>query len=280
MEILGQILKAFEDDNFGSLLQAAAAFVIGLVIIKIILITVRKVLARSAIDSVLYKFIINSIKIICFIVLILTVLNWVGVPTSTLVTVIAAAGAAIALAVKDSLSNFAGGLLIMVNKPFSQGDYIEVDINDITGKVQEIDLLYSKLITFDNKIISIPNSILANNAVTNYSGADARRIDIQVGAGYDCDIDKVKSVIRKVIDGSDYFHRDPEPVIGVSEYADSAVIYDTFVWCDTDIYYDARYYLLENIKKSFDSEGIDIPYPQIVVHVDDDGAGRAPADER
>ena len=258
------ILNAFSNETFGSLLRAAAIFVIGLVVIKIILAATRHVLKRSTLDGVLYSFIINCIKVVCVIVLVITVLGYIGVPTSTFVTVIAAAGAAIALAVQDSLSNFAAGILILINKPFSQGDLIEC--NGTSGKVQKIDLLYSTLKTFDNKIISMPNSVIAGNTVTNYSGADKRRIDIKAGVGYDSDIDHVKSVIKEVLDSSDYFDKERAPIIGVAELADSSVNIDVMVWCDTSLYYDAKYYLLENLKKAFDREGIDIPYPQLVVH--------------
>ena len=267
MEVWNTIVNAFKNENFGTLLQAAAIFCIGLIIIKIIMVATRHMLSRSRIDSVLYSFVQNSIKVLCLMILIITVLGYVGVPTSTFVTVIAAAGAAIALAIKDTLGNFAGGLLIILNKPFSKGDFIEC--SGVTGKVQQIDLMYSRLQTFDNKLISMPNAILANNTVINYSGAEKRRVDVCIGVGYDSDIDYVKSVIKRVIDSSDYFDREPVPIIGVSEYADSSINVDVMAWCDTSLYYDAKYYLLENLKKEFDYEGIEIPFPQIVVHTAD-----------
>ncbi|MGI6206483.1 MAG: mechanosensitive ion channel family protein [Anaerovoracaceae bacterium] len=270
MEVWNTIVNAFRDENFGTWLQAAAIFVVGLVIIKILLTVTRHVLNKSTIDSVLYTFIINCVKILCMVILIITVLGYLGVPTSTFVTVVAAAGAAIALAVKDTLGNFAGGLLIILNKPFSKGDLIEC--NGVTGKVQQIDLMFSTLQTFDNKIITIPNAILANNTLINYSGMDRRRIDIKIGVSYDSDIDHVKTVIKSVLDSSDYFYKDPEPIIGVADYSDSSIDVDVMVWCDTSLYYDAKYYLLENLKKSFDREGIDIPYPQVVVHTAPGGA--------
>ena len=161
MEVWNTIVNAFKNENFGTLLQAAAIFCIGLIIIKIIMVATRHMLSRSRIDSVLYSFVQNSIKVLCLMILIITVLGYVGVPTSTFVTVIAAAGAAIALAIKDTLGNFAGGLLIILNKPFSKGDFIEC--SGVTGKVQQIDLMYSRLQTFDNKLISMPNAILANS---------------------------------------------------------------------------------------------------------------------
>lgn len=266
MNTIQTLIDIIRSGSFQTLLQAAACFLIGLIVIRIVLRLIEPVLQRSRLDPVLHSFIINCVKVACYSILVITALNLAGIPTSTFITVLAAAGAAVALAIKDSLSNFAGGILILISKPFSRGDLVEC--NGVTGKVDEIDLLYSRLITFDNKRICMPNSILANNAIINYSGEDLRRIDLKVSAGYDDDIDHVKSVIRSVIEGSDYFRRDPAPMIGVSEYADSAVIYDAFAWCETDSFFDARYYLLENIKKAFDREGIQIPYQQIVVHIE------------
>ena len=264
MDWFYEVLNKLESSSVQTLLQAGLALLIGLIAIKILIVVIRGMMAKSGIDSVLYTFILNCIKIACLIVLALSVLNYAGFPTSSLLTVLAAAGAAIALAGKDSLSNFVGGLLIIFNKPFSKGDLIEV--SGISGKVHEIDLLYSRLITYNNQQISIPNSILANNTLINYFGAEDRRVDVKMSASYDADIDHVKSVIRRVIDEGEIFTHEKEPLIGVSSYGDNAVEYDAFAWCRSDDYFEARYYLLEHLKKAFDEEGIEIPYPQLTVH--------------
>ena len=270
-------LRQFEDmlDNYriGTLIEMAIVLLIGLILIKILLVITRRMLTRSMIDSVLYTFILNCVKVACLIILVITVLSVAGIPTSTFITVLAAAGAAIALAVQDSLSNFAGGLLILLSKPFVRGDLIES--GGITGKVQEINLLYSRLVTYDNKIICMPNSALANNTLINYFGADLRRIDVKVGVSYQSDIDKVKSVIMQVIENTEILLSEPKPMVGVSDLADSAVIYDAFTWCRSDDYFQARYSLYENLKKAFDREGIEIPYPQIVLHADGMTEGNA-----
>lgn len=264
MNFLTEFVMRIANSSAKTLCIAVLLMIAGLIGIKILLTVVRRVLAHSVIDSVLYKFILNCIRVVCLVVLVTSVLNYMGLPMTSLLTVLAAAGAAIALAIKDSLSNFVGGILIMINKPFSRGDLIE--INGVSGKVYEIDLLYSKLITYNNQHISIPNSIIANNTLINYFGAEDRRIDVKMSASYDADIDHVKAVIRRVIDEGDYFIKEREPLVGVSSYGDSAVIYDAFAWCRSDDYFDARYYLLEHLKKAFDREGIEIPYSQIVIH--------------
>ena len=264
MDILHQFQDFVDNSSAGVLVQAVVVLLIGLIAIKILLRVTRKVLARTLIDSALYTFIVNTIKVISLAILIVTVLSLLGIPTSTFVTVIAAVGAAVALAVQDSLSNFAGGLLIMISKPFVRGDLIES--GGIMGKVQEIDLLYSKLITYDNKIICMPNSVLANNTLINYFGQELRRIDLKVGVSYEADIDHVKTVIRQVIESSDLLLTEPAPMIGVSDFADSGIIYDAFAWCRSEQFFDAKFGFYENLKKAFDREGIEIPYPQVVVH--------------
>lgn len=264
MDIFRQFQNFMENSSLSRLIQIAAALVIGLVMIKIVLIFTRRVLNRSPIDSVLYTFIINCVKIASLVLLAITLLSLAGVPTSSFLTVLAAAGAAVALAVKESLSHFAGGLLILVNKPFSKGDLIEC--SGVTGKVQEINLLSSKLVTFDNRIIYVPNSILANTTLINYSGADVRRIDLKVGIGYDAEPERVIAVLRQALESSEYFLREPEPLIGISDYGASDVVYDAFGWCKTEDYFPARYDFYQRIKAALDRENLDIPYTQIVLH--------------
>lgn len=273
MDILNKFREYIENFNIGLLIEVAALFLIGLLVIKILLKLIKDMLERSKIDSSLYSFITKSIKIICLILLLITILSLLGIPTSSFVTVIAAVGAAIALALQDSLSNFAGGLLIMISKPFSRGDLIES--NGITGKVQEIGLLYSRLITYDNKIICMPNSMLANNTLINYFGIELRRIDLKISVSYDAEIEHVKSVMNQVVEDSDLLLSDPAPVFGVSDLSDSGIVFDVFVWCMSDHFFTARYSLYENLKKAFDREGIEIPYPQVVVHP----AGNAETEE-
>lgn len=245
------------------IITVAVIIIMGLIIMKILLHLVTKALSHSRLDDVLHGFILSSIKVVGFILLGLTILGYVGIPMTPFVTMLGAGGAAIALALKDSLGNFAGGVLIMLNQPFKKGDFIECD--GITGRVQEINLLYSTL-TSPNKVISMPNGILANHTLVNFSEKEYRRVDCHFGIGYDSDIDKAKEIIRSVIDGCEYFTKERNPGIGVSEHADSAVIIDALAWCRNDDYYAAKYYLLEEVKKQFDLAGIEIPFPQVTVH--------------
>ena len=264
MDTIDQIKDYLQTGSLNSLVQAAATLIIGLIVIKIILKLTRRALNRSSVDSVLYTFIVNCVKIICLILLLMTVLSILGFPTSSFLTILAAASAAVALAVKDSLGNFVGGLLILVSKPFSKGDLIES--NNMIGKVQEINLLYSRLVTFDNRIISVPNSALANSTLINHSAAGIRRVDLKVGVGYEADPDRVTGILRKALERSEYLLSEPKPVIGISDYGDSAVVYDAFGWCGAEDYFNARYDFYKQIKIELERENLDIPYSQIVVH--------------
>ena len=264
MDILKLIDDFMNSKLVSQIVGSIIILILGLIAIKIVERVLRKGLKRSKLDGVLHTFIINTAKVILYIVLLVTVLGQLGVKTTTFITMLGACGAAIALALKDSLSNFAGGILIIVNKPFVKGDLI--DACGVSGKVEKIDLLYSTLITGDNKVISIPNGSLAADVVVNYSEANLRRIDCKFGIGYDADIAQAKSIIASIIEKSPLLLSDPEPVIGVTNHGDNAVELDVFVWCKTDDYHPARYGLYEDVKNAFDANGVSIPYPQVVVH--------------
>ncbi len=261
-----RMLDPSGDSLLSRIIACVIILAVGLIAIKIIVKLVRKALYHSRLDGVLYTFILNCIRIVFFILLIITVLSSLGVSTTSFITVLGACGAAVALALRDSLSNFAGGILIMLNQPFSKGDYIES--NGLEGKVHEIDLMYSKLITLDNKIISIPNGLIINSTIVNYSQQENRRIDCKFSIGYSSDIEKAKAVIASIINESSYYLSTPEPIIGVSAHGDSSVVLDTLVWCKNEDYFPARYHLYEQVKLEFDDCGIEIPFPQCTVHFD------------
>ena len=258
---------------FGSatekILLSGFIIVTAIIIMKIILHIVRKVMDKTSVEKVLYTFVENFIKVLFWIMIIVTILGILGVPTTTFVTVIGACGAAIALALRESLANFAGGILIILNKPFATDDLIEmVEISNTLGRVKRIDLLYSILTTPDNRVITVPNGLLTNHVVINHSRADRRRVDCQFHIDYTSDIDRAREVISRIINENPIFLTDPESVIGVSAHGDNAIVIDVFVWCNTDDYYTGKYYLMEKVKLAFDEEGIEIPYPHLKVQCD------------
>ncbi len=244
---------------------AAAIVVIGYIIINVLSRILRKALSKSRVDDALIPFGVNCMRIFLWILIFVTALSTMGIPPTAFLTAIGAAGVAIALALKDSLGNFAGGILIILTKPFSKGDYIED--YQTSGKVDKIDLLYTTLTTFDNKTITIPNGKLANSTVVNFTRAENRRVDCTFGIGYVDDISLAKSVLLQVAKSNEKIFSDPPPIIGVANHDESRIAMDLKVWCATDDYWDVKYYLEEHVKLAFDDEGITIPYRQIDLHM-------------
>ncbi len=263
------IEKFFESDKpieMGLLILNLVITVgIGLLVIKIILHFTRRALKRSSLDAVLYKFIVNAVKAVCLIVLATMCLGILGVQMSTIVAVLGAAGAAIALALKDSLANIAGGVMIIITKPFIRDDYI--DIGDVSGKVKDIDLFLTTLRTYDNKTITVPNGLVNTSILVNHSREDMRRVDCQFGISYETDLTKVKDLMRGICRDSELILDEPEATIGVSKLDDSSVLMDMLAWCRTDDYWEVKYFLEEEVKKVFDENGIDMPYPQMEVRL-------------
>lgn len=238
---------------------------VGYVLMKVILRIMKKALEHSKTDPVLYAFFLNSARVVMWITILLTALNYLGIPPTAFLTVVGAAGVAVALALKDSLGNFAGGILIIITKPFSRGDFIE-DLQ-ISGKVQEIDLLYTTLTTFDNKIITVPNGKLANSTIINYTRAENRRVDCTFTIGYESDIAQVKDILLTVAEEDDRIFKEPGPIVGVASHEDNAIAMDFKVWCKTEDYWDVFYFIQEQVKLAFDVAEINIPFPQMDVHI-------------
>lgn len=237
----------------------------GWLIIRLIVRIARKALEKTSLDPVLYRFILKILRIVLWIVLVLTLMERFGFQIGSLITVLAAAGAAIALALKDSLANVAGGIMILINKPFSQDDYI--DIAGTSGKVQDIDLFVTHLNTYDNKVITIPNGLVNTSVLVNYTTKNRRRVDCCFGIGYEDDIQKAKDILAAIAESNPDIFSDPPPIIGVAGQNDNCVSIDLKVWCETDNYWDVKYFLEENVKLAFDEAGITIPFPQMDVHI-------------
>jgi small conductance mechanosensitive channel len=257
MELLGE--KLFD------LAMAAVILLIGVVLIKLILRFTRKILEKSSLDESVYLFITRATKVALWAVLIIAILTMIGIPAASLVTVLGAGGAAIALALKDSLGNVAGGILILINKPFVKGDTIELAGD--TGVVDSIDLMSTQLHTFDNKVVTVPNGTITTSVLINYSKEEFRRVDCQFSIGYDADITQAKELLYNVVICSEQILRDREPVIGVAEQGESGILLDLKVWCSTSDYFDVKYYLEENVKIAFDEAGVNIPYNTMDVHI-------------
>ncbi|MCL1982476.1 MAG: mechanosensitive ion channel family protein [Clostridiales bacterium] len=245
-------------------LIVAAILLLGWAAVKIISKTLTKTLKKTALDPTLHKFINNITVTVCWIVLIGVALPVVGVSLSAFLTMLGVAGAAIALALKDSLGNIAGGIIVIVSKPFKKGDIVET--GGATGKVDEIGLLFTTLLTADNKIVYIPNGKLSTSTITNCSSERNRRVDCRFGIGSASSISKAKEVLAVIAEQSDLILKDPAPVIGIAEHSEGIVFIDMKVWCRTGDSVDVRYFLEENVKIAFDEAGIEMQAPNIIVH--------------
>ena len=246
-------------------ISALVVLLAGLLLIKLILGIVKKTLEKTALDGAIHTFVVSALRIVLYIILVVVLLGVLEVPTTPLVTVLGAGGAAIALALKDSLGNIAGGLLLLINQPFKKGD--EIDIAGNYGEGDGIDLFVTTLRTYDNKVITIPNGTINTSVIVNYSRRDSRRVDCKFGISYDSDLALAKSVLLRVAQSNPDIFEDPAPFIGVASHGDSAVILDLRVWCNTEKYYEVKYALTEQVKLAFDEADISIPYPQMDVHV-------------
>lgn len=247
------------------LLVAVVILLVGYALIRIIIKIIRKAMEKSRLDPALHTFILNSVRIVLWVMLAVMILGSLNVPTAPLVTVLGAAGAAVVLALKDSLGNFAGGILILMNKPFHKGDHIQTP--DAEGKVEQIDLLYTTLKTFNNTVIVIPNGLLSNTAVKNYTKEPIRRVDCSFAVDYGTDLAQAKEILLTVAAQDPRVLKDPAADAWVEAQKDSAVELTLKVWCNTEDYWSVKYDMEEQVKLAFDVAGINIPFPQMDVHV-------------
>lgn len=248
-----------------SLVFALIFLLIGFFLIRQIMRIIRRAIERSNIDRIMASFLRSIIQIVLYIILFVIVLSLLDVPMDSIVAVIASAGVAVALALKDSLSNLAGGFIILFSKPLNAGDTIEVD--GTIGKVEAINILYTRMVTPDNSTVYIPNGIVSSNKIINYTSKDMRRIDLMFGISYEDDIDKARRVILKTVEIIPIALQDPVPEVFVSGHDSSAVTLRLQVWVKSENYWSLYYRLMEDVKKAFDREGISIPFPQMDVHI-------------
>lgn len=247
------------------LISAIAIFLIGKWIAKLLTKMLKKAMAKADIEDTLEHFLGNMLYYTLLTVVIIATINQLGVQTTSLLAVVGAAGLAIGLALQGSLANFASGVMIVAFRPYKVGDVIEA--GGVTGKVEEVQIFTTVLKTPDNKRIIIPNSQVMAAEITNYSANPTRRVDLVAGCGYDDDVDKVRKVLKKIIDDDQRILDDPAPTIAISELADSSVNFIVRPWVNSADYWDVYFDVTEQIKKRFDEEGIAIPYPQRDVHV-------------
>ena len=259
-----EILVVYAPKVIGALIT----LVIGLWLIKVIVKKVRKTMQKRGVDVSLVPFLSTLLAIILKILLFLTVVGMVGVEATSFVAIIGAAGLAIGLALQGTLQNFAGGVVLLILKPFRVGDV--VDVQGYLGIVKEIQIFYTIVNTFDNKVVYLPNGSLANSDMTNLSQEEDRRNEWMIGIGYGDDVDKAKKIIRRLIDEDKRIFQDPEPFLALHSLGDSSVNIVVRTWSKASDLWPVKFDMNEKIYNEFAKEGINIPFPQMDVHLHKD----------
>jgi small conductance mechanosensitive channel len=249
----------------GKLLAALAIFIIGRIVARAMANWVKRLCKKGGIDETLGDFLSNISYVILMALVILTALSAVGVPTTNFLAIIGAAGLAMGLALKDSLSNFAAGVMLVFFRPFKAGDFVEA--GGAAGTVDSIRMFNTVIVTGDNKVVTIPNSLIYSDTIVNFSARTTRRIDLVIGVGYNDDIGQAFEVIRNVLRGEERILKDPETKLLVLELGASSVDLAVRPWVTSADYGGTRSDLLKNIKQGLDGAGISIPYPQQDVHI-------------
>ena len=247
---------------------ALIGFLIYRSVVKSICKKLDKRLKKKNVDETLRKVSLPWLRRILVFIGFACVLAYLGIETSSIAAAITSVGLTIGLALQGSLSNFAGGVIIIIMRPYKIGDFIECDGN--SGTVEDIKLFYTYLRTGDNKIVVIPNGVAGNRTVTNYSVKDTRRNDLVFSISYDCDFEKAKQLIKECMDKNEIILQDPAPFINIKEHSASSIDILARYYTKSDDYWTAHWYMLEAVKKTFDENGISIPYPQLDVHVKND----------
>lgn len=247
------------------LLAAVAILVFGRITVNLIRKFIVRIMRRRKIEETITSFTASLSYTLLWIFVILAALASLGVETTSFMTVIGAAGLAIGLALQGSLSNFAAGFLLIIFRPFKVGDFVE--ISKVTGIIDKISIFTTEFLTPDNKREIVPNSSIMNGIIINYTAEDKRRIDLTIGVGYESDLQQVKEVIKSVIDNHKKILKDPEPMVRLGKMNDSSLDFIVRAWVQTKDYWDVFFDLNEEIKLALDKAKINIPYPQMDVHL-------------
>ena len=270
VSIVGQYIQKLTDwcmSKLGSIVVAVIFMVVCFKLVKLLLRILRKSFERSKLDPSVAGFFISAVKIVLNVLIVLTAASIVGFQITSFITILGTAGVTLGLALQGSLSNLAGGLLILILKPFRVGDYIVENNTHCEGTVVSIDIFYTRLITFDNKSVVIPNGNISNTSLVNVTEHDMRRVDILFSVAYDSDMEKVKRVTIETIKDVDGYLPDEQILFYIDEFADSGINMYVKFYATIEKFFDAKWDAMWKLKKAFDENDIEIPFNQMDVHM-------------
>ncbi len=251
--------------------MALVIFFVGRWVAKQVVKLVERMLRKSKMEDMLINFVSSIVNVVLLLVVIVAALNQLGVDTTSLIALVGAAGLAIGLSLQDSLKNFAAGVMLIIFKPFREGDFVEAA--GVSAVVEHIQIFNTIMRTGDNREVIVPNGVIYSGVITNYSARDTRRVDMVFGIGYDDDLRKAKEILNEIVAADERILPEPAPVIAVSELADSSVNFVVRPWVNSADYWAVLWDTTEAVKLRFDAEGISIPYPQMDVHLHKDEQG-------
>lgn len=270
MENLTETVSAALNINMAGLtvekvLSAIILLAVCLIVVKLLMKITDKTMERVRLDESLRTFIRTAVKIALLFLTVLVVAGSLNIDVTSLIAVLSVLGLAVSLAVQNSLSNVAGGIQLLTSKPFKAGDYVQA--GGIEGIVHDVGVVYTRIHTWDNKLIQVPNSQIAGEKIVNYTAEPERRVDLTFAVSYDAPVETVKQAVQEVMGAHPLTLTKPEPSVRVSKYGDSAIEYAVRVWCATEDYWTVYYDMLEQVKAAFDRTGVEMTYPHMNVHV-------------
>lgn len=273
METVEEVLQTVGDTvgiknlTPGVLLKVAAIVLVGWLVIRLLMRMVDRMLDRSRSMASIRQYIHTAVRVFLWVLLALMLAGTLNVDVTSIIAVLSVAGLAVSLALQNTLANLAGGLMILVTKPFAVGDYVEIDAGESSGVVAEIGLAYTKLTTYDGKRVSIPNSQVSAAKIINYTNENGRRVDLVFSASYDAPTLRVKEAILEAVDALPAVRREPAPAVWITKYGSSSIDYVVRVWTSTEDYWNVYNALMEGVRESFARHGVEMTYDHLNVHI-------------
>ena len=250
-------------NNWQPIVTTLAIIIFGLIIVKIVLAIVRRQLQKTKLEKTVQTFICSILKFVLYLILIFSIISSLGISVTGLTVVISAISLAISLALQDSLKNLVNGFIIISTSLLKQGDW--VNVAGVEGSVQDVRMLFTVLVTGDNKKITIPNSTILTSEIINYNTLKNRRLDLTFDVAYNSDVDLVKKVVNEVIDSCEMIYKDPAPTVVLANLGASSITFNVRVWCSGDDYWNTKWYMLDNVFNEFKRNNISIPFNQLEV---------------